>query len=163
MKIDATDIKILNILQRQGRITNTALAKEIEISPPPTLERVKKLEKNGVIVKYVALVDPAAVGIGTHTFVEVTLRGHTRENVTAFIEAAQAMDEIKECHHVTGDADFLIKIAVKDIPSYEQLVLHKLTTLPNVSNLKTMVVLSTFKNETAYDVEGVSNGNKNDA
>jgi Lrp/AsnC family leucine-responsive transcriptional regulator len=163
MKIDATDIKILNILQRQGRITNTALAKEIEISPPPTLERVKKLEKNGVIVKYVALVDPAAVGIGTHTFVEVRLRGHTKENVTAFIEAAQAMDEIKECHHVTGDADFLIKIAVKDIPSYEQLVLHKLTTLPNVSNLKTMVVLSTFKNETAYDVEGVRNGNKNDA
>ena len=124
---------------------------------------MKKLEKNGVIVKYVALVDPAAVGVGTHTFVEVTLRGHTKENVTAFIEAARAMEEIKECHHVTGDADFLIKIAVKDIPSYEQLVLYKLTTLPNVSNLKTMVVLSTFKYETAYDVEGVSNGNKNDA
>ena len=163
MKIDATDIKILNILQRQGRITNTALAKEIEISPPPTLERVKKLEKNGVIVKYVALVDPVAVGVGTHTFVEVMLRGHTKENVTAFIEAAQAMDEIMECHHVTGDADFLIKIAVRDIPSYEQLVLHKLTTLPHISNLKTMVVLSTFKNETAYDVEGAGTGNKNDA
>jgi len=163
MKIDTTDIKILNILQRNGRITNSALAKEIKISPPPTLERVKKLEKNGVIKKFVALVNPSTVGIGTHTFVEVTLRGHTKENVTAFIEAAQNMDEIMECHHVTGDADFLLKIAVKDIPAYEQLILHELTTLPHVSNLKTMVVLSTFKEETAYTLEGVNNGNKNDS
>jgi Lrp/AsnC family leucine-responsive transcriptional regulator len=163
MKIDSTDIKILNILQRNGRITNSALAKEIKISPPPTLERVKKLEKNGVIKKFVALLDPSTVGIATHTFVEVSLRGHTKENVTAFIQAALKMDEIMECHHVTGDADFLLKIAVADIPSYEHLVLNKLTTLPNVSNLKTMVVLSTFKDETAYNLEGVTDGNKNDA
>jgi DNA-binding Lrp family transcriptional regulator len=163
MKIDATDIKILNILQRNGRITNSALAKEINISPPPTLERVKKLEKSGVIKKYVALLDPTTVGHGTHTFVEVMLRGHTKENVTQFIEAARAMDEIMECHHVTGDADFLLKIVVKDIPAYEDLVLHKLTTLPHVSNLKTMVVLSTFKDETAYNLEGVSNDNQSEA
>jgi DNA-binding Lrp family transcriptional regulator len=163
MKIDATDIKILKILQRNGRITNSALAKEIRISPPPTLERVKKLEKNGVIKKFVALLNPSTLGIATHTFVEVTLRGHTKENVTAFIAAAQEMDEIMECHHVTGDADFLLKIAVEDIPAYEQLILHKLTALPHVSNLKTMVVLSTFKEETAYNLEGVNNGNKNDA
>jgi len=163
MKIDATDVKILKILQRNGRITNSALAKEINISPPPTLERVKKLEKSGVIKKFVALLDPSAVGIGTHTFVEVTLSGHTQEKVTAFIEAAREMEEIMECHHVTGDADFLLKIAVADIPAYEQLILHKLTALPNVSNLKTMVVLSTFKDETAYNLEGVKNGNKNDA
>jgi DNA-binding Lrp family transcriptional regulator len=163
MKIDATDIKILNILQRNGRITNSALAKEIKISPPPTLERVKKLEKNGVIKKYVALLDPTTVGHATHTFVEVTLRGHTKENVTQFIDATRAMDEIMECHHVTGDADFLLKIVVKDIPAYEDLVLHKLTTLPHVSNLKTMVVLSTFKDETAYNLEGVSNDNQSEA
>jgi Lrp/AsnC family leucine-responsive transcriptional regulator len=163
MKIDNTDVKILNILQRNGRITNSALAKQIKISPPPTLERVKKLEKNGVIKKFVALLDPTALGIGTHTFVEVSLRGHTKENVTQFIGAAQAMDEIMECHHVTGDADFLLKIAVRDIPSYEDLVLHKLTTLPHVSNLKTMVVLSTFKDETAYNLEGATDGNKNES
>lgn len=163
MKIDQTDIKILKTLQRDGRITNSALAKRINISPPPTLERVKKLEKGGVIKKYVALLDPTTVGIGTHTFVEVRLSGHTKENVTEFIETAQQMDEIMECHHVTGDADFLLKIAVKDIPAYENLVLHKLTTLPHVSNLKTMVVLSTFKDETAYNLEGVGNGNQNDA
>jgi DNA-binding Lrp family transcriptional regulator len=161
MKIDTTDIKILNILQRNGRITNSALAKEIEMSPPPTLGRVRKLENNSVIRKYVALVNPSTLGVGTLTFVEVTLRGHTKENVTSFIEAANAMDEIMECHHVTGDADFLLKIAVKDIPAYEELVLHKLTTLPHVSNLKTMVVLSTLKEETAYNLEGGNDGNKN--
>lgn len=163
MKTDDTDIKILNILQRDGRITNSALAKQINISPPPTHERVKKLEKNGVIKKYVALLDPTAVGIGTHTFVEVRLAGHTKENVTEFIEMAQKMDEIMECHHVTGDADFLLKIAVRDIPAYENLVLHKLTSLPHVANLKTMVVLSTFKDETAYNLEGASNDNQNEA
>jgi Lrp/AsnC family leucine-responsive transcriptional regulator len=162
MKIDQTDIKILTTLQRDGRITNSALAKQINISPPPTLERVKKLEKSGVIKKYVALLDPTTVGVGTHTFVEVRLSGHTKKNVTEFIETAQKMDEIMECHHVTGDADFLLKIAVKDIPAYENLVLHKLTTLPHVSNLKTMVVLSTFKDETAYNLEGAGNGNQND-
>jgi DNA-binding Lrp family transcriptional regulator len=163
MKIDNTDVKILGILQRNGRITNSALAKEIKISPPPTLERVKKLEKSGVIKKYVALLDPTALGIGTNTFVEVTLRRHTKEAVMEFIETAQSIDEIMECHHVTGDADFLLKIAVKDIPAYEDLVLRKLTSLPHVSNLKTMVVLSTFKDETAYNLEGVNHGHQNEA
>lgn len=163
MKIDGTDIKILDILQRNGRITNSALAKAIRISPPPTLERVKKLEKNGLIKKYVALLDPTSLGIGTHTFVEVTLSRHTKEAVTEFIKTTQTIDEIMECHHVTGDADFLLKIAVKDIPAYEDLVLRTLTSLPHVSNLKTMVVLSTFKDETAYNLEGVNHGAQNDA
>jgi Lrp/AsnC family leucine-responsive transcriptional regulator len=162
MKIDQTDIKILNILQRDGRITNSALAKKISISPPPTLERVKKLENGGVIKKYVALLDPTAVGCGAHMFVEVSLKGHTKETVTGFIEATRAIDEIMECHHVTGDCDFLLKIAVRDIPAYEELVLQKLTSLPDVANLKTMVVLSTFKDETAYNLEGAIYGNQNE-
>jgi DNA-binding Lrp family transcriptional regulator len=160
--MDATDIKILDILQRDGRITNSALAKQIHISPPPTLERVKKLEKGGVIRKYVALLDPIRVGCGTQMFVEVSLRGHTRESVTRFIEASRQIDEIMECHHVTGSCDFLLKIAVRDIPAYEELVLHKLTTLPDVANLRTMVVLSTFKDETAYNLEGAIHDNQNE-
>ena len=159
MKIDKTDIKILNTLQRDGRITNSALAKSINISPPPTLERVKKLENSGVIKKYVALLDPAAVERGTQTFVEVSLKEHARDHVTEFVEAVREIDEIMECHHVTGNADFLLKIAVRDIPAYEELVLHKLTSLPHVGNLRTMVVLSTFKEETSFNLEGVGNDN----
>lgn len=157
MKLDKMDLEILKHLQHDGNMTNVALAKKINISPPPTLERVKKLEKNGVIKKYVALVEPASVGIGLHTFVEVKLIKHSRESVSGFFEAIKNVDEIMECHHVTGDADFLLKIAVKDISAFEDLVLHRLTVLPHVGNLKTMVVLSTVKNETAYNLEGVKN------
>lgn len=154
MKFDNNDIKILKILQQDGRITNAKLAEKINISPPPTLERVKKLEKNGIIKKYVALVDPASIGVETFTFVEVTLSRHGKDAVTEFIEAVKNVDAIMECHHVTGDADFLLKIACKNIPAYEDLVLQKLTDLPHILNLKTMVVLSTFKNETAFNIKG---------
>lgn len=157
MKLDKTDIKILNILQEEGRITNSELAKRIKISPPPTLERVKKLEKSGIIKKYVALLDQQAVGYGTCTFVEVIISHHERKAIEEFLKAVRRVDEVMECHHVTGDADFLLKISVKDIPAYEDLVLQKLTQLPHVSNIKTMVVLSTFKNETAFKIRGEDN------
>jgi len=153
MIFDDTDKKIIKILQDDGRITNAALAERISISPPPTLERVKKLEKNGIIKKYVALLDAQKVGYSTFTFVEVRLEKHTKENVDKFIHAVKKVDEIMECHHVTGEADFLLKIAVKDIAGYEELVLQKLTKLPSVRNLKTMVVLSTFKDETAFNID----------
>ena len=153
MKIDKTDRKILRILQANGRITNSDLAKKIGISPPPILERVKKLEKNRVIKKYAALIDPQSIGIETFTFVEVILSRHGKDVVTLFIQALQEIDEIMECHHVTGDADFLLKIAVKNIPAYENLVLHKLTELPDIQHLKTMVILSTPKNKTELNID----------
>jgi len=143
----------LEILQREGRLSNVELARRIEISPPATLERVKKLEKSGVIRGYAALIDAPRVGLRTHTFVEVSLRIHNRESVEEFVSATREVDEIMECHHLTGDADFLLKIAATDIPAYEELVLNRLTGLPHVGNLKTMVVLSTFKNQTAFNLE----------
>ncbi len=157
MFLDKIDKKILNIIQTNGRITNADLAKQINMSPPPTLERVKKLEKNGVIKKYVALLDPAAVGIGTYTFVEITLARHGSDVVAKFIEAIKGIDEVMECHHITGDADFLLKIAVGNISAYEKLLLNKLTDLPQIRHLKTMVVLSTMKDETSFKIGGGNN------
>lgn len=153
MKLDATDLKILAVLQQDGRVTNSELARRVGLAAPTTLERVRKLEAAGVIRRYAALLDPAKVGFGTHTLVEVTLRTHTKDSVAEFMEAVHGVDEIMECHHVTGDADFLLKIACRDIGAYEELVLHRLTALPHVANLKTMVVLSTLKHETAYNLE----------
>ena len=152
MDLDRIDFKILKILQQDGRIANSELSRQIGISPPPTLERVRKLERNGVIRRYVALVEPATVGIETFTFVEVTLTRHGRDAVEAFLEAVQGHPEILECHHITGEADFLLKIAVRNFPAYECFVLEKLTDLPFVQNLKTMVVLSTTKNETVLPI-----------
>jgi len=153
MKLDETDLKILKILQTNGRITNSDLAKQVGISPPPILERVKKLEKNNVIKNYVALIDPQSVDIETFTFVEVTLVRHNKDSVIEFIEEITKIEEIMECHHVTGDADFILKIAVKNIPAYENLVLYKLTELPFIRNLKTRVILSTPKFKTALNIK----------
>ena len=148
MKIDKIDKKILETLQEDGRIKNSELAKIINISPPPTAERVKKLEKNGYIKNYVALVDPTKVGITCFTFVEVTLVRHGKDAVERFMGSIVKIDEVMECHHITGGADFLLKIATRDIPTYEQFIIQILTALPDVQHLKTLVVLSTLKQET---------------
>ncbi len=150
--LDKTDINILNILQQNGRITNSELAKKINMSPSPTLERVKKLEQRGFIQNYVALVDPHKVGITCFTYVEVTLKRHGKEPVLRFTNAITKMGEVMECHHITGEADFLLKIATKDIPQYEDFIINKLTALEDVQHLKTLVVLSTLKQETKISI-----------
>lgn len=148
MSLDKTDQMILEILQSEGRITNAELARRISMSPPPTLERVKKLEKKGYIKNYVALVDPALLGYTCFTYVEVSLVRHGSETVERFMAAITKLDRVMECHHITGGADYLIKVASRDIPDYEDFILHDLTALPGVQNLKTLVVLSTLKQET---------------
>ncbi len=153
--IDATDCKILDILQDQGRITNTELAKQLGISPPPTLERVKKLERKKYIDKYVALVNPHKVGIRCFTYVEVTLVRHGSAALERFTSSIIEIAEVLECHHITGEADFLLKVATRDIPAYEKFIIHKLTALPDVQHLKTLVVLSTLKQETRLPVKSV--------
>jgi DNA-binding Lrp family transcriptional regulator len=156
MALDNTDKKILKILQKHGRISNAELARQINMSPPPTLERVKKLEKSGVIQDYVTLVNPEKLGFSCFTYVEITLVRHGREGVERFMNAITRLDEVMECHHITGGADFLLKVASRDIPDYENFVLHKLTALPEVQHLKTMVVLSTLKHETSLPLNEVN-------
>ena len=157
MNIDNIDKKILETLQEDGRIRNSDLAKIINISPPPTSERVKKLENNGYIKKYIALVDPIKVGITCFTYVEVTLVRHGKDAVERFMNSIVEIEEVLECYHITGDADFLLKVATKDIPTYEQFIIHTLTALPDVQHLKTLVVLSTLKQETKIPIGEIPN------
>lgn len=145
IKLDTTDRKILELLQTNSNITNAQLAQEIGLSPAPTLERVKKLETAGVIRNYHAVVDAASVGLGVSTFVMVTLKGHNKENIAKFMQAISQIKEIVECHHVTGQADFMLKIVAADIPSYQQLMLDKVTNIEVVDNMQSMVILSTLK------------------
>lgn len=152
--MDNIDKKIISILQNNARMTNADLAEKIGMSRSPVFERVKKLERSGVITKYIALINPDMVGIQCFTYVEVTLIRHGQEAVVRFIRSITKLHEVMECHHITGEADFLLKIATRDIAAYENFILHKLTALPDVQNLKTMVVLSTMKNETSLPVKG---------
>lgn len=145
VKIDTTDRKIIELLQRNSNITNALLAKEIGLSPAPTLERVNKLESAGIIKSYHATIDPAKVGLGVSTFVMVTLKGHNKVNIEKFMGAIELVDEVIECHHITGSGDFILKIVCADIAAYQQLMLDKVSNIDVVDSLQSMVILSTLK------------------
>jgi len=151
-KLDSIDRKILELLQANSNITNAQLAQEIGLSPAPTLERVKKLEIQGVIKSYHAVVDMASVGLGVCTFVTVSLKGHNKDNIEKFIKAISKIPEVVECHHVTGQADFILRIVATDIPAYQKLMLEKVSNIEVVDNMQSTVILSTFKASKAIPI-----------
>jgi len=149
MKLDPVDVKILTILQEDGRITNLDLAKKIKRTPAPTLMRVKKLEEAGYIKRFVALVDPNKVGLPVLAFVHVILESHNRETTVEFMNAMQKLPEVLECHHIAGDEDFLVKVVAASPAEYEKFVLEKLTKVHGIEKVKTTFVLSSSKLETS--------------
>lgn len=149
IELDEVDRRILEILQQDARIANAELARRVGLTPTPTLERVKRLEREGVVRRYAALVDPAALGLGLTVLASVTLAMHDAAAVDAFLDAVRDIPQVLECHHLTGEADFLLKIVVEDTRAYEAFLRGALTQLPGVRRIRTSVVLSTPKDETA--------------
>lgn len=144
-KLDKIDLKILKILQDNSKITNLDLSKKIGLSPAPTLERVKKLESTEVISSYHAEVNPEAIGLNVKTFVLVSLDWRKDNARTHFLGKIMNIEEITECYIITGEADFLIKIVCKDIPTYERLLFKTLQQIDEIERLKTLMTLSTVK------------------
>lgn len=144
-KLDKTDFKILKELQENGRISNLDLAQKVGLSATPTFERVKKLEKAKIIKSYHAELDVERLGMGIQTFMLVQL-AQTRGNaIPNFIKQINEIPEIIECYHVTGSSDYVLKIMVEDIASYENLAMDKIRNISEISNATTMVILSTVK------------------
>ena len=148
MKIDNTDVKILNMLQKSGRTTNTKLAQQIGISPPATLERVRRLEASGVIDRYVAILDREKAGFGLLAIVIVTLSLHQISSLQKVKERLVELEEVLECFQLTGDVDFLLKVAIKDMHTYTDFVNNKLSGIPGIQNIKTSFVLDALKVDT---------------
>ena len=148
MKLDITDRKIIDILQENGRITNTQLAAEIGISPPAMLERVKRLEKEAVIRRYVALVDPDKLGKGIMAIVAVSLAVHELSSLDRFMREINKLEEVLECYHITGDDDFVLKVVVQSVKEYESFVVQKSTRVQGIRNIRTSIILSTVKYKT---------------
>jgi len=144
-KLDKIDLKILRILQDNSKITNLDLSKKIGLSPAPTLERVKKLEQSGVVESYHAKINPQTMGLNVKTFVLVSLAWQKENALNNFLDKIKEIEEITECYIITGEADFLIKIVCKDIPSYEQLLFKTLSQIEEIERLKTLMTLSTVK------------------
>jgi Lrp/AsnC family leucine-responsive transcriptional regulator len=152
-KLDKTDREILRILQEDGAITNAALAERVGLTPAPTLERVRKLEREGYIRKYVALADQGKLGRPVTAFVSIILKSHVRETSETFRKAVDRLPEVLECHHIAGDEDFLLKVVSASPADYERFVLDKLTKIPGIEKVKTTFVLSSPKLITKIPVD----------
>lgn len=150
--IDDIDRKIIDILQDDGRISNSELARRIGLTPTPTLERVRRLERDGVIKNYKAVVDEQLLGLGMIVFVSISLSMHQLKTVEEFCDAVDKIPEVLACYHTTGEGDFLLKIVTSGTTSYEELMWEKLTRLPGVNRIHSTVVLSTKKYETKLPV-----------
>ena len=145
MKIDNIDRKILRVLQENSKITNAYLSKQIGLSPAPTLERVRKLEKKGIISGYHAQLNLSEIGLGVSTFVLVSLKEHNKKNINIFLDKINKVKNVIECHHITGTGDFMLKVVSENIASYQKLMLDKVSEIEATDSLQSMVILSTFK------------------
>jgi len=143
--LDDIDKQIIALLQENARISNREIAKKVGLTASPTIERVKRLEREGVIKSYTAVLEKEKVGKGMTVFVKVTLSVHQMSLLDEFIEAIQGIPEILSCYHTTGQSDFLLHVVATDIADYEHLLRDKLTTLPDVQRLETTMVLRAIK------------------
>jgi Lrp/AsnC family leucine-responsive transcriptional regulator len=150
--LDRIDKNILVELQRNGRISNVDLSKRVGLSPTPCLERVKRLEKQGVIEGYKAVVNAENVGASLLVFVEITLEKTAQDVFSEFSESVSSFDEILECHLVSGSFDYLLKTRVKNMASYRKLLGDTLLRLPSVSASRTYVVMEEVKTNTAIPI-----------
>ncbi len=147
--LDAIDRRILDRLQDNGRISNVDLANDVGISSSPCWRRVRELEKRGVISGYVALVDAAAVDLPVSVFVQVTLERQIEAALETFETAVKARPEVMECYLMTGDADYLLRVVVSDLPTYEAFLKDHLTRIPGIANIKSSFALNQVKYRTS--------------
>lgn len=148
-ELDAIDLRILGVLQDDSSISNVELARRINLSPSPTLARVKNLESSGVISRYVALANPAALGLQLTVFVKVSLDRQVSAALKRFETEIAQFDEVMEVYLMTGDEDYLLRLVVPDIQALERFILNHLTKIPHVSNIRSSFALKQVKYKTA--------------
>ncbi len=146
VKLDRIDLRILRDLQDRGRMTNVELARRAGISPPPCLRRVRALEETGCILGYHAEIDPEALGFGVTVFANVGLHSQAEADLTAFEALVDSWPEVRECHMLAGETDFLLRIVATDWDAYQRFLTTQLTAAPNVSVVKSALAVRSSKN-----------------
>ena len=144
--LDKIDIQILKLLQNNSNLTTKDLANKVNLSTTPVFERIKRLEKNGYIKKYVAVLDAEQLDKGLTVFCNITLKQHTREIGNKFVKDIIAIKEVTECYNVSGDYDFLLKVMVKDMKHYQDFVLNQLGGIKNIGSVHSTFVMGEIKN-----------------
>ncbi len=153
VELDSTDLKILKKLQTQARISNIDLAGEVGISASACLRRVKELENNGVIDKYVTIINPFVLGLGVTVMVSVTLEKQVEKALESFEKAVREWPEIMETYLMTGDSDYLLRVVISDLPAYEKFLMERLTKLPGISSIKSSFALKEILHRTTLPIK----------
>jgi DNA-binding Lrp family transcriptional regulator len=147
--LDPTDLRLLDHLQTDARITNVALAESASLSPAPCLRRVRDLEAAGVIRGYATLLDPEALGLHVSAFIQISLEKQVVNALRNFEETIAGYPEVMECYLMTGDSDYLLRVVAHDLKGLQSLIVDRLARLPNVANIRSSIALKQVKYKTA--------------
>lgn len=151
--LDSIDRTILTSLQDDGRITNVDLARRAGLTAPPCLRRVRALEEAGIVEGYHARLNAAALGYGIMVFALVSLRSQAEDDLRAFESHMAALPQVRECHMLNGEIDFILKIVAHDLQSFQSFLTSELTTAPHVASVKTSLTIRTAKDESGIPVD----------
>ncbi|WP_298481218.1 Lrp/AsnC family transcriptional regulator [uncultured Maribacter sp.] len=143
--LDVTDLQLLNYLQKNSNVTTKELAALVNLSPTPVYERVRKLEKEGFIKQYIAVLDADKLGGELIVFCNITLKQHTKEIGNQFVKDIRSIQEVTECYNISGDYDFKLKVMVKDMKHYQDFVINTLGAVPNIGSAHSTFVIGTIK------------------
>ena len=149
INLDVIDLRILAELQADGALSNVALARRVHLSPSPCLMRVKALESSGVIQRYVALASAAALGLGLNVFISISLKEQSKAALAEFERRIAEHDEVMECYLMTGDSDYLIRVALPDIAALEKFILEQLTPISGIEKIRSSFALKQVRYKTA--------------
>ena len=152
MIFDETDRELLSLLQHDSKQTNKALSHKLNLSVTAVYERIKKLEKNGIVSKYVALVDKSKVEKDFVAFCHIKLIQHSQDYVVKFEREVNRLDEVLECYHLSGDYDYLLKVLVKDMKSFREFMVKKLTKIDHIGSTHSMFMINEVKHTTAISI-----------
>lgn len=153
MSLAATDKRILDLLQRDARMTNQTLADEIGISPSPCWRKVRRLEEDGVIQGYRAVLDRKKIGLGVMVFVRVTIDSHSEADARKFEQEVSDLSNVVACYSIGGDADFLLQVVAADLDAYADFAMTVIRRLPGIKEMQSMFVLKEIKALAAWPVE----------
>ena len=154
MNIDEKDLRILRELQNDSSLPNVELARRVNLSPSPCLARVRRLEQSGLIRRYVALLDPAAMNLTLNVFISISLKDQNRQSLRDFEQRVCAHDEVMECYLMTGDADYLIRVVMSDMAELERFIIEELSPIAVVEKIRSSFALKQIRYKTALPVPG---------
>ncbi|MBI5715651.1 MAG: Lrp/AsnC family transcriptional regulator [Chloroflexi bacterium] len=151
--LDDVDKAILRALQNDGGLSNVELAKRVKLSPPATHARLRRLEKDGYLRGYTAVVDREKAGYDLLCFIHISMQAHQFEQVERFRQLVRKMPEVLECHHITGEYDYLLKVVLRNRKDLERFAVDKLTPIPGVARIHTSIVFTEVKSTTALPLD----------